>query len=314
MRLTQPVFPIAPSFDDDDEQRLDYEGTKNYLKYLEQNNVHYIMTTAGTSQFNLLDPYEIYDWNLEIRKSFKDTCILGLPALNTKETIKFIEYYEKELSEEEKQKTALMLLFPERFYAKDEVYGYVSKCCASTDLKIFLHCQWMRNGLGKGYVDLDAATIYQLFVDNDNFVGIKEENQTLEAAIRFCKQLTQYGTKIGNRTLNVCVAGGDQNRFWQLSPYGATSFLAGIGSFYPKVDIKFYNKFVEKDYSYVAHSLNRVYSVHKMLSTYGWHYSMRSILNKMGFIKNNREPFPEFESGTSEYLFKRVKECYESVI
>ena len=47
-----PVFPIPPAYDKDG--NLDLNAVRKYIKYLEKNGVEVIMTTAGTSQFNLL--------------------------------------------------------------------------------------------------------------------------------------------------------------------------------------------------------------------------------------------------------------------
>jgi dihydrodipicolinate synthase/N-acetylneuraminate lyase len=51
-RFNGPVYPISPSFDEN--ENLELESTKKYLTHLKDGGAKIVMTTAGTSQFNLM--------------------------------------------------------------------------------------------------------------------------------------------------------------------------------------------------------------------------------------------------------------------
>ena len=52
-----PVVPIPPSYTS--EGKLDLDETCRYVRFLYKNGIKVIMTTVGTSQFNLLTRKEI---------------------------------------------------------------------------------------------------------------------------------------------------------------------------------------------------------------------------------------------------------------
>ena len=79
--MTRPVYAIPPSFKNDE---LHLDSTLKYLKYLEKEGASRVLTTAGTSQFNLLSLDEIYKLNKCIINNFKQEKILGLPPLSIK--------------------------------------------------------------------------------------------------------------------------------------------------------------------------------------------------------------------------------------
>ena len=95
---TRTVIPIPPSFDKN--QNLDIISVSKYVKYLENKGACTVMTTAGTSQYNLLDIDEIHSLNKTIVDSFKGSKILGVPALATRSAIKFIEEAEDNAASE----------------------------------------------------------------------------------------------------------------------------------------------------------------------------------------------------------------------
>ena len=79
MPATRSVIPIPPSYRDD---LLSTKGTKDYVKYLCDNGAKTLMTTAGTSQFNLLSKTEIEEFNRTVveNASVGMPLILGVPA------------------------------------------------------------------------------------------------------------------------------------------------------------------------------------------------------------------------------------------
>jgi dihydrodipicolinate synthase/N-acetylneuraminate lyase len=81
-------------------------------------------------------------------------------------------------------------------------------------------------------------------------------------------------------------------RFWCLEPFGATTYLSGVGSFNPKMEEDFYKNYIDNNKEYAKNiMLNYEKPLFKKFMNIGWHASMRESLRIMGYINNNREPF-----------------------
>ena len=115
--MTRPVYPICPSFKDGD---LELKSTKKYLSYLEKEGATRVLTTAGTSQFNLLSVKEVFYLNRALIKYFNKEKILGLPIQSLKHTLKEI----KALNNLKAKNTSILIIFPERYYNDDQVVKY----------------------------------------------------------------------------------------------------------------------------------------------------------------------------------------------
>ena len=74
MAKRRPVIAIPPSYDKS--ENLETDSTKSYLNYLKENGAECVMTTAGTSQFNLLSTEEVHALNKAV-SSFEGQKILG---------------------------------------------------------------------------------------------------------------------------------------------------------------------------------------------------------------------------------------------
>jgi len=86
----KPVVAIPPSYNHDGSLELD--STVKYLKYLQYKNANRVMSTAGTSQFNLMDQHEIHDFNSCLAESFEGSKILGIPAVSTVSACDFAKH------------------------------------------------------------------------------------------------------------------------------------------------------------------------------------------------------------------------------
>ena len=90
IKFNSPVYPISPSFDEN--EKLELVSTIKYLNYILKQDGKIVMTTAGTSQYNLLSVDEVRSLNLCVVNNFKEQKILGLPALSLKHIKEEIEF------------------------------------------------------------------------------------------------------------------------------------------------------------------------------------------------------------------------------
>ena len=286
-----PVFAIPTPFNH--EGYIDEQALKSYLDFLYKNGARTIMTTAGTSQFNLLRAEEIRKLNEICCKSFPGKVILGLPALSLKLAqceIGWVNCLEKS------NNVSIMLLYPERYYNDESIVDYFHSLADISPFPVFIHGMYMRRGNG-GLYDFSSKLINKI-AKHDNIIGMKEETSDLAAAYNICKNI--------DKNFEVIVAGGSQRRFSFLHQAGATTFLTGVGNLFPKIDIDFYNEFLSKNIER-ANKLTRLFEnpLFDVFMDIGWHKSLRSALKIMDLsCYHNRSPFPDCTSKEANLIKK----------
>lgn len=283
--LRRTVVGIPASYSED--QSLETESTIRYLSYLEDQGVHTVMTTAGTSHFNLLNIDEIHALNKAVANSFKGNKIIGVPALSNRDAVAFIERANDYID----SSCRLMLLYPERYYSEDEIVDYMSDLRSHTDNKIYIHGKTIRNATG-GSWDYNASVINKLY-NYGILEGIKEEHSNLSKSYDFVSEI--------HPEVDIIVAGGSMRRYEYLQSAGANSFLSGVGNLFPKV---------EQDYldGSTADSLNKEKQMFSVFMKYGWHKSLRIALKHLDLTcYHNRKPWP-VTSVLEEEAIKKVVE------
>ena len=171
-KYNSPVFPILPSFYEN--EVLDLESVSKYTSFLEENRVKRIMTTAGTSQFNLLNNDEIRDFNICVAKSFSGFKILTLPVLSKYHILKEVEFYNSLNLEN----TCLMFIFPDRFYSINQVYTYFKEIADKSIYPIYTHNNPIKKSKG-GYYEYSQELI-DLLATIPAYKGFKEENSSVD--------------------------------------------------------------------------------------------------------------------------------------
>lgn len=270
MIFNSPVYPIPPSFKNEE---LELGSTSKYLKYLDSKGAKIIMSTAGTSQYNLLSQEEIRDFNLALC-DFPGKKILGIPPLSLTHIKQEISFYNK-LSD-----VYLLILFPERYYDNKQVVEYFQEICSLSNHPVLVHGNSLRKGYG-GVYEYDYSLLKELS-QIKGFIGMKEESSTLGFSMNNIQDLD----------LEIIVAGGSMRRFWSLEPFGATTYLTGVGSFNPEIEEKFYQFYKQGNFKEAKLTLEAFET--PLFNTFmkiGWHASMREALSQMGFMLENRKPF-----------------------
>ena len=293
MIFNSPIYPIPPSFLDNEELELD--STIEYLDYLERHGCQTIMSTAGTSQFNLLSLEEVAKFNKSLCR-FNGKKIIGLPPLSQHHLLKEIEEIYNEFTD-----VFLLLLFPERYYNNSQLINFFTQVAQKSSNPILAHGNIMRKGYGGNY-EYDYDLLKELSRIK-GFIGIKEESSSINFAMN----------NIQNLEMEIIVAGGSMRRFWSLEPFGATTYLAGAGSFNPAIEEDFFSFYTEGSLKEAKQIIDKFET--PLFNTFmkeGWHLSMRTGLNKMGFIKGNRKPFVEGSSQSIANIELALKKLFSS--
>ena len=274
MIFDSPVYPIPPSFSNG---LLDVESSISYMEYLFSKGAKTVMTTAGTSQYNLLSPEEIRLLNLSLL-NFPGKKIIGIPALSEKHTLQEIRSYSSEIGN--RRDVYFLLLFPERYYSDDQLFSFFTSVISESPYPVLIHGNPIKRGNG-GQYEYKRDILESLSL-NEKFVGIKEESSTIDFSIK----------SVATNKFEMIVAGGSMRRFWCLEPFGASTYLAGVGSFNPIIEEDFYRCYQEGSFQWAKDIMSSIET--PLFSTFmeiGWHASMRYSLEKMGYIKGNRSPF-----------------------
>ncbi len=285
--INRTVIGIPASYSED--QKLETDSTAKYLSYLESHNTHTVMTTAGTSHFNLLNIEEIHALNKAVSNSFKGNKIIGVPALSNLDAVAFIERANDYID----SSCRLMLLYPERYYSEDEIVDYMSNLRSHTNNKIYIHGKTIRNATG-GNWDYNASVINKLY-NLGTLQGIKEEHSNLSKSYDFVSEI--------HPEVDVIVAGGSMRRYEYLQSAGANSFLSGVGNLFPKVEQNYLD-------GLITESLDKERQIFSVFMKYGWHKSLRIALKYLDLTcYHDREPWPRATAQQEQ----DIKEVVENI-
>ena len=290
--MTDFVVPIPPSYNK--KQELCLSDIKKYVNFLDTSNVSTVMTTAGTSQYNLLSDLDIIKLN-SVVSSFPRKVIVGLPAKSIVEVKKFISIQNEYLNSDNFH---YMGLYPDRFYDNQTVVDYFSTLVDHIGSPIYVHGMFMRAGRG-GQWNFTADVLNELFEKN-LIVGIKEEHSDLAASYNMIRNL--------HPDLDVIVAGGSMRRHQFLRNAGANSFLSGVGNLFPEIEQEYCDGKIEE-------SIEKENELFSVFNRHGWHRSLRIALSllKLG-CSYDRMPWPSRDDSVVQDIsdvLKRIGNEYE---
>jgi len=268
-----PVVPIPPDFHSD--QSLNTSTTGKYLSYLNDAGIQVVMSTAGTSSFNLLSIEEVHEFNATLAASRLDKKILGIPAVSERSAVEFAKHA---LSNYLDDSCHLMPLYPDRWYDDNTIISYFRSIRQAVDKPLYVHCMPIRAATG-GVWDFSSSLLNSLH-NSDIICGIKEEHSSFKQSYDFILGL--------NKSIDVIVAGGSMRRHQYLRSAGANTFLSGVGNFFPSIENDYcLGKNVDKSLALES----KLFSVFMKI---GWHKSLREGLRIQGITcKNSRSPWPE---------------------
>ncbi len=138
------IYPIPPAFDKHD--NLDGGALSSYLQFLHENGGNIILTTAGTTRFNMLTENELRAVN-DICMSFSGVKILGLPSLPEKHMRSWVN------ASNDLKPDAVLLMYPDRYYSDDDVTGYFYRLADQLQVPAMIHGMCMRNAVAGGFYE-----------------------------------------------------------------------------------------------------------------------------------------------------------------
>ena len=274
-----PVIPIPVPFNID--STIDFNALENYIDFLSQFNLGGLMTTAGTTSFNLLSKEEIFNINETVCRVAKGRVptIVGNPSYGDINSSIEFALHSKKIGAD-----YCILYYPDRHYGDESIYDFFKIISNSVSQPLIIHEMPMRNGLGKGTVHYSIELLEKLFKIN-MIQGLKEEALDSDYSNNIVKTFSSEVEIIG--------AGGGMSRFLNRDyNLGSHSFLGGIGNFNPELEIKFYSLMMENKINDAKDLVEKKESpLFDTVIPFGWHPSLKAMLSIKGFMKNiNRKP------------------------
>lgn len=296
IKVRGPVFPIPTAFKKNG--NVDYEATRKYVEFLLDSGAKNILVTVGTSRFNLLDEDEMLEVNrvvCEITKKKGGVAILtnGLVG-SLKTSIKFAKVA-KEVNAD-----AMMVFYPERYYDDSSIIEFY-KAIGEVGVPLMIHEMPMRAGSNKvpNPVQYSLSLIDKL-LDLPFVIGMKEESGNFNHSAEIVRKYA--------KDYSIILAGAAKKMSMSLIPFGANTYLVGIGSMVPKLALKFWEDIqngnwddafeIEKNFE--APFFNEAFK-------HGWHLSMKESMHYLNQMPHyERLPFKPMSTEEANSLYSVI--------
>jgi dihydrodipicolinate synthase/N-acetylneuraminate lyase len=287
-KLEGPVFPVLTPFTADG--AVDHEALARYVDFLAGCKVTAVMSTVGTSRFNLLSMDEIKAVNETIAHAAKGRCIVILAGPMTGTTsvhVDFAKHAEKAGGD------AFIAFFPERYYGQDAVVEFFKTISDSIGIGTMIHEMPMRSGYGGN--QQYALDLLERLTDMPGVVGMKEE----------CMD-GGYAYLLHRRLSGKCgiIGAGSKRLYMRDFHAGAKAYLVGIGNVFPQVAKDFYAAMRAHDMDR-AHAIVRAYEdpYFDLAVSLGWHVALKETLHMMNLMPPyERAPLPRLTAVQREKL------------
>jgi 4-hydroxy-tetrahydrodipicolinate synthase len=290
-----PVIPIPTPFNPD--ESVDYGALSNYISFLSERDIPAVMTTVGTSRYNLLSWDEVKKVNETVVKASgpnTQTIVANPTTGGLKTAIEFGKHAEEIGAD------YYIVYFPERHYGEDNTYNYFKDLTDELEIKILIHEMPMRNGTGPGAIQYSIDLLERLF-QLKNIVGVKEEALNPEYSNELVEKFSEDVLIIG--------AGGGMSRFlYRDFERGAQAYLGGIGNFIPEIELDFYEAITTGNKERARSIVEDIeLKYFEKVVPLGWHPSLRIALHLKGHStiveRRPMKQFTEVEIATMKDVF-----------
>ncbi|MBK7477470.1 MAG: hypothetical protein IPI11_16255 [Haliscomenobacter sp.] len=223
----------------------------------------------------------------------EEKSILATPKLSEYHLSRFLDEMLKFCED-----SPIMLIYPERYYDEESLISFYSRVTNRFQRRFYFHGLKMISYRG-GIMTYSAKMINKIKEASPFIVGMKEETPSYEEGFNLCSNIRD------KESFEIIVAGGSMRRFALLELSGAQSFLSGIGSIYPQIELDFM-KFFSNGEKEKAENIIRYLETpfFNVFFEVGWHQALRYALAELKLIsKYQRRPFnlPKLKEKKEKY-------------
>lgn len=294
-KIVGPVVPLPVPFKEN--QNVDYDALASYVGFLRDKGIKTVMTTVGTSRFNLLSMEEVKKVNETVVQAAGDdviTIVANPSHGSLSDAVSFAKHAEEIGAD------VFLAYFPDRHYGEEGVFDFFKTISKSIEIDILIHEMPLRNGLGGGQVHYSTDLLSRLF-EQKNIVGLKEESLDPAHSEKIVKMFSDSAVIIG--------AGGGMSRYLRDYWLGARTYLAGIANFYPELELEFYAAMQNEEYKKaykIVHDIEKPFF--EATVPMGWHICLKEALNICGLAPSyERLPLKQINKEQAEQLKSVMK-------
>ena len=269
-KLKGPIFSIITPFTKKGE--IDYLSLKKYINYLYSKGATNFYIMVYNSRFTLLSEKEILKINLfcikQVKKLNNQNIIICAEPYHcsTEQTVKYVNYFKKNGAD------IVSLIFGEKYYSDDQLYGHFKKVHEKTNCFLLLHQQILENGISSDppFVYYSLEVLRKISKLN-KFLAMKEDAKNETYTRRICEEISNQ--------MIIITSGGGKKQWLKAAKHGCTSWLSGVSNLNPKIAIDFYNYYKLKDSKQMALFIKTIEEpFFKIKDKYGWHLTIKAFL------------------------------------
>ena len=303
-QLKGPVFPIITPFKEDKLNSIDYDAATAYVDFLYDNGVRNFYVMTYNSRFSLLSWDEMKQLNEVITnqiKSKEEKCIsiVADPLTNpTHVSIDFAQHAESCGAD------VLSMIFMERHYNDDQVFNHFNTVAQNSNIGILVHEQKLPSKSGDHI--LYPLDLLDRIADIENVIALKEDSKQPVFSESVIK-------RVGDR-LNIIISGLSKRQFVHFHYMGCDGYLVGVGSFAPRVSLRFYQACLENDMETAWGIINEIERPFLEAGMkYGWHPALKSAMSEIGLMSRcERSPLVQIPSSDHKELCKVLDQIQNS--
>ncbi|MDH3692683.1 MAG: dihydrodipicolinate synthase family protein [Gammaproteobacteria bacterium] len=272
-----PVFPILTPFTEKTFE-VDHEALRRYVEFLIGEGANNILVTVGTSRFNLLSIEEMKSVNKTVVHAVNERAIAIVAGPQEGSLHQNLEFanHAAEIGAD-----GLIVMYPERFYGDQAIFGFYKEISERSEVPILIHEMPMRDGFGGPPVQYSLDLLDRL-TDLSNIGGIKEECMQPAYTYRILRKIAEKTAIIG---------AGSMRNYLRDCHAGANAYLVGIGSFLPKLALEFYQFIGDQDFVAAENIVrNNEDPYFDFAVSLGWHRALKQTLNAMGLMPGIERP------------------------
>ena len=278
--IVGPVFPIVTPFKKD--FQIDFDCLKKYIDFLYLGGARIFHVMVHTSRFGVLIPKEMRQINETVSTYVKDKypeCtviaagpIFGPLSLN-------IEFAQ---SAEGSGADIIGLYFSERYYHDTQIMEFFEGIAAKCNIGILVHEQQLATINGSKLM-LFPIDLLNEISDIENVIAIKEDSKEDNYTTEIVKKLKEK--------LAIIVSGGSKEQFLKFAPSGCQAYLVGVGSFFPKIAVQFYQNYIDGNLKHCWNIIeNYERPFFKISKKLGWHIGLKAAMDFIGIMDATERP------------------------
>lgn len=286
-RLRGPVYPVLPVFRENGD--LDVVSTRKYIQTLVSRGAETVIVTAGSSRLNLLSHEEVASLNECVVQACdgRALAIAGNPASGSTEMTLDLMHSAKKAGAD-----AFLAVYSERYYGDVPVMDYFTALSREASIGLLIHTIPMRMAsAGPTQVQTYSLELVEQISNLPNVVGMKEENGN--------EVLRQRIVERFDESMPIILAGGAMRNYMSSWPFGASSWLVGVGNFMPELENRFHAHMkageLDDARSIVFEQELPYFNVAVPI---GWHTALKATLSLFDLMPPyERAPLPQPTSG-----------------